>query len=374
MELINELSIELWEKIKKHYDEGNYTDCIIDAMMYLTDTIREKSGLTVDGEKLVHQSFLGNDYKIHISPARTDTEKDIQRGYGEIIKGMYAAIRNPRHHDHQTDTKEDANIIIVFIDHILTKIKKSTGVFDEEKFFALITEKHFVYSHEYVQALIKDIPKGKRLDIAIKMILTRSKDNEENFEWVMYNLLENLDSDEIKQVYDVVSTELEIESEFYKISTIFKIMKPRFWVYTKKVVKMRMENILFEDIKAATYNVENAKCGKSGALATWADDYLQYFDNKTKWSNMLVNKMDSNNIEEIDYVKEYFWDELCEWNLEGINLRLKMYIIKGLRERNEFIITYIAENVYLNEEHPWNNVFNSEIEAAKTDLDNYIGI
>lgn len=117
MTIRNEIDIELWEAIQKNYDSENYTGAILDAVFRLTDTIRNKTGLEGDGVGLIGQAFGGDDPRIKLNKLQTDSEKDIQRGIQEILRGIYTGIRNPRSHDAMVDDKFSADSIIIFLNY-----------------------------------------------------------------------------------------------------------------------------------------------------------------------------------------------------------------------------------------------------------------
>ena len=119
MMIKNEIDVELWEAIQKNYDAENYTGAILDSIFKLTDTIRNKTGLEGDGASLIGQAFGGDDPQIKLNKLQTDSERDIQKGIQEILRGIYSGIRNPRSHDSMKDDKSSADAIITFINYLL---------------------------------------------------------------------------------------------------------------------------------------------------------------------------------------------------------------------------------------------------------------
>ena len=134
MTVKNEVDIELWEVIQKNYDTENYTGAILDAIFKLTDTIRNKRGLEGDGASLIGQAFGGDDPRIKLNKLQTDSEKDIQKGIQDILRGIYTGIRNPRSHDSMADDKQSTDAIIIFINYLLRLIDQSKLRFNENDF------------------------------------------------------------------------------------------------------------------------------------------------------------------------------------------------------------------------------------------------
>ena len=48
---------DLWSAIEHSYTSGNYSHAIKDAMAFVTEILRDKSGLDDDGDKLVSQAL-----------------------------------------------------------------------------------------------------------------------------------------------------------------------------------------------------------------------------------------------------------------------------------------------------------------------------
>jgi uncharacterized protein (TIGR02391 family) len=64
---------------------------------------------------LVGQAFGGKTPKLRVNKLQTESDQDIQKGTENLLLGLYQSIRNPRSHGKLTDTKEDADAIILFI-------------------------------------------------------------------------------------------------------------------------------------------------------------------------------------------------------------------------------------------------------------------
>ncbi len=178
MTIKNEIDVELWEVIQKDYDTKNYTGAILDAVFKLTDTIRNKTGLEGDGSSLIGQAFGGEDPRIKLNKLQTDSEKDIQKGIQDILRGIYTGIRNPRSHDSMSDDKSSTDAIIVFINYLLRLIDQSKLRFSEEDFLDRIFDHYYVKNKEYSDLLVQDIPKRQHANIAIQTILIRRNEGD----------------------------------------------------------------------------------------------------------------------------------------------------------------------------------------------------
>lgn len=180
MSLKSNIQQELWEVIEKNYENESYSSAILDTIHLLTETIRNKTGLEGDGSSLIGQAFGGDNPKIQLNKLQTESEKNVQKGIQDILRGIFTAIRNPRSHDKHTDSKAEADAIIHFIDYLLRMIDNSKLSFEVSNFLQRVFEKHYVRSEEYSDLLMSEIPKRQRASIAISIILQRKNGNISN--------------------------------------------------------------------------------------------------------------------------------------------------------------------------------------------------
>lgn len=362
MDLRNGIRSDLWETIQKNYDNESYSNAILDSMYLLTETIRNKTGLEGDGSSLVGQALGGSNPKIQLNKLQTESDKNIQKGIQEILKGMYTAIRNPRSHDKYPDTKEEADAIISFLNYLLKMIDKSKVSFEEETYLERVFEKHYVNTEEYSDLLVNEIPKRQRMNIAVLVILKREEADIYNLGSFTTALFKKLEENELQQVYKLVSEELKYASLDSEISSILYIFENHWNENIEKVVKLRIENMLFK-------NVENGKCDikgncRYGSLGTWISrEQLKKFENPIEWTEMLIYKKQHGNEEEKMYVNRYFWHSICHVNYYEINDELAYYFSEGLINKDESVIEELKSQILFDEHHPWWKVFEKELES-----------
>jgi uncharacterized protein (TIGR02391 family) len=90
--------------------QDNYFHAVFEATKGLAQRIRDMSGVQADGAKLVDMVFLGDHPVLAINSLQTETEKSEQKGFGELLKGCFGAIRNPLAHEPKIlwDGEDDA--------------------------------------------------------------------------------------------------------------------------------------------------------------------------------------------------------------------------------------------------------------------------
>ncbi|MDT0144868.1 TIGR02391 family protein [Priestia aryabhattai] len=363
MDLKISIDQDLWEAIEKNYENESYASAILDAMHLLTNTIRNKTGLEGDGSGLIGQAFGGENPKIQLNKLQTESEKNIQKGTQEILRGLYSAIRNPRSHDKYSDSKEDADSIIHFIGYLLKIIDKSKMSFEETTFLKRVFEKHYVKTEEYSDLLVNEIPKRQRTNIAISIILQRKKGDIANFSYFLKSLFNKLEESDLSQVYKVISEELKYTSADEDIRTILYIVPAKYWGRLDKVVKIRIENILFESAQSGRIDLSNGRCRDGyGALGSWVkSEHLMNFEDIRAWTSMIVDKLQSNDEEETAYVEKYYWNKICRVNHNDIHYWLEKYIRDGLNNKEEEIVKKLANEIQFEKDHPWWKVFEEEL-------------
>ena len=362
MTVRNEIDIELWEAIQKNYESENYTGSILDAIFKLTDTIRNKTGLEGDGTSLIGQAFGGDDPRIKLNKLQTDSEKDIQKGVLEILRGIYTGIRNPRSHDAMIDDKLSADAIIIFVNYLLKLIDQSKLRFNEEDFLERIFDPYYVKTKEYSDLLVQDIPKRQRANIAIQAILRRDEGDIYALGHFLNSLFTQLENAEISRVYKVISDELRTTTNHRDIRYLVHICPAKYWNKIEQSVRIRTESILYEDFSGGSYNETADECGEHGALATWiTEEHMLNFGEIEKWTRQAVERIQNEDEEIVAYVKTYFWNKICAINRSNIAWSLKYYFQKGLKHNNQQIIDQLKDIIEWEEDHPWWKVFEKEL-------------
>jgi len=175
MILQSEISPELWSAISSQYEAENYSDAILSALHHLRDMIRDVANLDSDGAPLIGQAFGGNSPRLRINRFETDTQKDEQRGFEQLLRGLYQGIRNPRTHERMEDKKQTADAIIVFVDYVIGVIGKAKGPFILEEWMNRVFDPDFVRSDRYAQhfeKLTNESAKNLWIDAICKAVST----------------------------------------------------------------------------------------------------------------------------------------------------------------------------------------------------------
>lgn len=78
--------------------QDNYFHAVFEAAKGLAQRIRDKSGIKTDGAALIDQVFSIERPILAINTLQNETEKSEHKGFASLLKGCFAAVRNPLAH------------------------------------------------------------------------------------------------------------------------------------------------------------------------------------------------------------------------------------------------------------------------------------
>jgi uncharacterized protein (TIGR02391 family) len=98
----------------KQFADGHLRDSVLNSVTAIFDLIRQRTGLRHDGSALATEAFAMERARLIFSEIDTDSGKNDQKGFMQIISGMYAGIRNPKAHSlmHDLDYYKAAQYLI----------------------------------------------------------------------------------------------------------------------------------------------------------------------------------------------------------------------------------------------------------------------
>lgn len=113
----------------RHYHEGDYRNAVLDAMLALSDLIRQRTGLNADGKALATEAFSLARPKLIFSELQTESGQNDQKGFMEMIAGAYTGIRNPKAHSliHDLDHTKTAQYLIA-ISLLVRRVAEATEI------------------------------------------------------------------------------------------------------------------------------------------------------------------------------------------------------------------------------------------------------
>lgn len=107
--------------------DENYFHAVFEATKGVAERIRTLSGLTGDGADLVNKAFAGQQPVLVLGPLVGESEKSEQRGFANLLIGLFGAVRNPLAHAPKTNwpmSEQDALDILTLVSLIQRKLDR----------------------------------------------------------------------------------------------------------------------------------------------------------------------------------------------------------------------------------------------------------
>lgn len=90
---------EILRYCREELMQENYFHAVFEAAKSLVQRLRDMTGLPTDGAALIDKCFAESQPLIWINTLRTETERSEHKGFALLLKGAFAAIRNPTAHE-----------------------------------------------------------------------------------------------------------------------------------------------------------------------------------------------------------------------------------------------------------------------------------
>ena len=107
----------------------DYFHAVQEAVKSVMDRLRRSTDLTSDGSELVQFALGGDTPVLAINPRCTKSEKDEQKGFVNLVVGVYGMFRNPTSHEariHWPMTQQDAEDIMSMVSLLHRRLDGAT--------------------------------------------------------------------------------------------------------------------------------------------------------------------------------------------------------------------------------------------------------
>lgn len=319
-----------WDAVRNSYQNRNFSGAVLDSIYFMTDLLREKADLEGDGVALVGKALGGNDPRVKITPLRSETDWNVQRGVEQLLRGVYQAIRNPRSHERVADTEGDALAIILFIDYLVRLLGQSRSPFSKTEYLGRVFDPNFVKSDRYAKLLIDEIPAKKRLEVFYEVYEGKEEGDAESLRHFFEALLEVLDAEEKEEVHRAISQEFKQTDSDDAVRTVIRAFPQDLWDDLEEAARLRIENKLLRSVSEGAYLAKKDRC-RAGALGTWTTNVLPQFTMKKELASILLRKLESDDFEQQGYVFKYFLPRVFPF-FEWPNDRLERVLVQGLEK------------------------------------------
>lgn len=97
---------QVHEVAMRHYLNGDFRNAVLDSITCVFDKIRQRSGRSEDGDRLINEAFRIQDPCLIVSDIESESGQNDQKGFMEICRGLYRSVRNPKAHSLEHDLDE----------------------------------------------------------------------------------------------------------------------------------------------------------------------------------------------------------------------------------------------------------------------------
>jgi uncharacterized protein (TIGR02391 family) len=112
-----------------HFVSHHFREAVLNSVMVVFDLIRSRTGLKEDGDQLVGKAFALNSPYLVFSELNTESGQNDQKGFIQILKGLYQGVRNPNAHTlNHAIGERDAAQYLVMASLLAQKIDDATRV------------------------------------------------------------------------------------------------------------------------------------------------------------------------------------------------------------------------------------------------------
>lgn len=111
--------------------EENYFHAVLEATKGVAERIRQSSDLGSEGANLVTEAFAVKNPILALNSLVTETEKSEQKGFTNLLIGIFGAVRNPLAHAPKTVwpmPEQDALDILTLISFVHRKLDGVTKI------------------------------------------------------------------------------------------------------------------------------------------------------------------------------------------------------------------------------------------------------
>ena len=106
---------------------GSYRDAVLNSVVAVFDLIRSRTGIDKDGASLVGEVFSIENPRLVLADLETESGKSEQKGFIQILQGIYLGVRNPKAHTLISDLNhKNAAQYLVFASLLARRVEEST--------------------------------------------------------------------------------------------------------------------------------------------------------------------------------------------------------------------------------------------------------
>ncbi len=107
----------------KPFLDGHLREAVLNSILAIGDQLRARTGLQIDGDDLIGRALSLTDPYLVLSELATESGRNDQKGFMQILKGAFQGVRNPKAHSLAHDlTEQTAAQYLVFASLLARRI------------------------------------------------------------------------------------------------------------------------------------------------------------------------------------------------------------------------------------------------------------
>jgi uncharacterized protein (TIGR02391 family) len=118
---------ELREEVRQLFVDTHYPQAVEEGFKYLNNLVKRRTGNAADGAALMNTALSLKDPLLRLSTLKTQSQRDQQLGYMQILAGAMTGVRNPRAHEHAyLDEPRNAIELLGLCNHLVRMVNGAT--------------------------------------------------------------------------------------------------------------------------------------------------------------------------------------------------------------------------------------------------------
>jgi uncharacterized protein (TIGR02391 family) len=120
---------ELRAVVAQLYEDGYYALAVEEGCKFLNNLVKRRAKEpTLDGARLMNRALSPDNPVLRLNSLATQSDRDEQLGYMQILAGLMTGVRNPRAHEHSfLDSADGAFELLGLLNHLVQAIRSAAS-------------------------------------------------------------------------------------------------------------------------------------------------------------------------------------------------------------------------------------------------------
>jgi len=114
-----------------HFKTGHFREAVLNSVVAVFDFIRERTRLDKDGAELVSETFSLQRPLLVVSTLDTESGRNDQKGFIQMLQGVYQGVRNPKAHTLTMNPNQNVAAQYLVFSSLLCRRVEESKLMDE---------------------------------------------------------------------------------------------------------------------------------------------------------------------------------------------------------------------------------------------------